>query len=288
MESARCPGVAQPFVAVLVLNWNDGRVLEPCLQSLQATSAPNVRLVLLDNGSTDGSPEIAERLGVEVHRFGSNLGFCGAYNRAFREVIRDEDFVLLSNPDLVVPPDVIGRMTEAAAADPSVGFVGPVQRHLDTKGIRSAGVRWRCGHLPENVLIPGEPLDTMEAAFLLVRREILERVGDLDEAFFINFEDVDWQFRAKKLGYRSVLAQDAEILHRPPGDTRRFTGAYYSARNGCMITQRYCGRGALLALRARLFAEGFVGSLLGRPRGKYLLEGLRDFRRGVTGKKAAA
>jgi len=280
--------VAHPSVVVLVLNWNDGRVLEPCLRSLQATSAPSVRLVVLDNGSTDGSAEIAERLGVETHRFGTNLGFCGAYNRAFKEVVRDEDFVLVSNPDLFVPPDVIGRMVDTAGTGPTVGFVGPVQRHMDSKAIRSAGVRWRCGRLPENVMNPGDPLDTLEAAFLLVRREILDKVGGLDEAFFINFEDVDWQFRAKKLGYRSVLARDAEILHHPPGDVRRATGAYYSARNGCMITARYCGRGALLRLRARLFSEGLAGSLLGRPRGKHILEGLRDFRRGVTGKKAFA
>ncbi len=286
MGSVRSPDVAASSVVVLVLNWNDGQVLEPCLRSLQATTSRNVRLVVLDNGSTDGSAEAAERLGVETHRFGTNLGFCGAYNRGFREVVRGEDFVLLSNPDLFVPPDVIGKMVAVASSDPAIGFAGPVQRHMDTKAIRSAGVRWRCGHLPENVMIPGDPIDTIEAAFLLVRCEILDKVGLLDESFFINFEDVDWQFRAKKLGYRSVLAPGAEILHHPPGDMRRSTGAYYSARNGCMITARYCGRGALLRLRARLFSEGFVGSLLGRPRGKFILEGLRDFRRGFTGKKA--
>lgn len=286
MASVRSPDVARASVAVLVLTWNDARVLEACLRSLQATTAPDVRLALLDNGSTDGSPEIGERLGIETHRFGTNLGFCGAYNRAFTEVVRDEPFVLLSNPDLFVPPEAIGRMVAAAETDPMIGFVGPVQRHMDTKAIRSAGVRWRCGNLPVNVMTPGEPMDTLEAAFLLVRREVLDRVGALDEAFFINFEDVDWQFRAKTLGYRSVLAKDAEILHHPPGDVRKATGAYYSARNGCMLTARYCGRGALLRLRTRLFAEGFTGSLLGRPRGRYILEGLRDFRRGVTGKRS--
>ena len=288
MDPVRSPGVDPPSVVVLVLNWNDGQVIEPCLRSLQATSAPRVRLVVLDNGSTDGSADVAERLGVEVHRFGSNLGFCGAYNRGFREAVHGEDFVLVSNPDLSVPPDVIGRMMDTASADPTIGFVGPVQRHMDTKAIRSAGVRWRCGHLPENVMVPGEPLDTLEAAFLLARREVLEKVGGLDESFFINFEDVDWQFRARKLGYRSVLAKDVEILHKPPGDLRRSTGAYYSARNGCTITARYCGRGALLRLRARLFSEGLLGALLGRPRGRFILEGLRDFRRGVTGKRPSA
>ncbi len=284
MGSVRSPAVASPSVVVLVLNWNDGAVLEPGLRSLRATTAPNVRLVVLDNGSTDGSAETAERLGVETHRFGTNLGFCGAYNRGFREVVRAEEFILVSNPDLFVPPDVIPKMVATASEDPTIGFVGPVQRHMDTKAIRSAGVRWRCGHLPENVMTPGDPVDTIEAAFLLVRREILDKVGLLDEGFFINFEDVDWQFRAKKLGYRSVLAREAEILHKPPGDQRRSTGAYYSARNGLTITQRYCPEAAVRRLERRLRWEGRLGRLLGRPRGPAILRGIADFHAGATGK----
>ena len=277
--------MASPSVVVLVLNWNDGSILESCLRSLQQSTAPNIRLVVLDNGSTDGSAEIPPRLGIETHLFGTNLGFCGAYNRAFREVVRDETFVLLSNPDLFVPPETIGRMVAAAGSDPKIGFVGPVQRHMDTHAIRSAGVYWACGHLPRNVLRPGDPLTTLEAAFLLVRREILGQVGALDEAFFINFEDVDWQFRAHRLGYRSVLAADAEIYHRPPTTPRVSTGAYYTTRNGCMITARYCSQSALRRLQFRLRAEGIAGRLLARPRGRFILEGLQDFRRGVTGKK---
>lgn len=284
MGSVRSPDVAAPSVVVLVLNWNDGQVLEPCLRSLQATTAPNVRLVVLDNGSTDGSAEAAERLAVETHRFGTNLGFCGAYNRGFKEAVHGEDFVLVSNPDLFVPPDVIGKMVDTAIADPTIGFVGPVQRHMDTKEIRSAGVRWRCGRLPENVLKPGGPIDTLEAAFLLVRREVLDKVGGLDEDFFINFEDVDWQFRARKAGYQSVLQAEVSILHRPPGKGRIVSGAYYQSRNGLYITRRYCSETALRRLERRLRWEGRLGRLLRRPRGPAILRGIADFHEGAVGK----
>ncbi len=279
--------MGQPKVLVIVLTYNSGPGLEGCLTSLQATTYPEARLVVIDNGSTDGSVEIARRLGIDVHAFGQNLGYCAAYNRAFHELLRDEAFVLLSNPDLVVAPETIGRMVPAAGDDPRVGFVGPVQRHADTREVRSAGIRWRCGHLPEHVLAAGEPFDALEGAFLLVRRAVIDTVGGLDEAFALNLEDVEWQARAAKAGFRSVLARDAEILHDRPGSVRVSVGAYYQTRNVCLLTSRRCPPAALRRLRRRLALEGWAGRILGRPRGRFILEGLRDFRDGITGMRPA-
>ncbi len=274
--------MAEPKVAVLVLNYNAGPSLQACLDSLRSTTYRDARIVVLDNGSTDGSLGSAQAQGHEVYAFGANLGYCAAYNRAFRECLRDEAFVLLANPDLLVPPSTIERMVAAAAA-PNVGFVGPVQRRSDTREVRSAGIRWRCGRLPKHVIVPGEPFDALEGAFLLVRRTVMDRVGGLDEAFALNLEDIEWQVRAAKAGFRPVLARDAEILHEPPGKMRVAAGAYYQTRNACLLTSRHCGPSALRRVRWRLAAEGYVGRVLGRPRARYILEGLRDFRNGVTG-----
>lgn len=271
----------------MVLTYNSGPRLELCLKSLLATSYTNAHLAVIDNGSTDGSPDVARRLGIEVQEFGQNLGYCAAYNRAFRGLARDEAFVLLSNPDLVVPPPTIGTLVETAGGDATIGFVGPVQRHADTRAVRSAGIRWRCGRLPDHVRAPGEPFEALEGAFLLVRRSVLDRVGGLDEAFALNLEDIEWQMRAAKAGFRSVLAKDAEVLHDPPGLGRVTTGAYYQTRNACLLTSRHCGPGALRRLRWRLAAEGYAGRILGRPRARFILEGLRDFRDGVTGMRPA-
>jgi len=275
--------VGSPSVLVVVLTYNSSPGLEACLRSLQATTYPNARIVVIDNGSTDGSVEVARHLGIEVHPFGENLGYCAAYNRAFREILRDEEFVLLSNPDLIVPPPTIERMVSAAGDDRTIGFVGPVQLHADTRGVRSAGIRWRCGHLPRHVVVAGEPFDALEGAFLLVRRSVIERVGGLDEAFALNLEDIEWQMRAAKVGFRSELAREAEVFHDRPGSTRVTTGAYYQARNACLLTSRHCGGSALWRLRWRLYLEAVAGRILGRPRAPFILQGLRDFRRGVTG-----
>jgi len=284
----RAGRVALPNVLVLVLNYNAGIDLEACLKSLQASSYPNLRIVVLDNGSSDGSREIPERLGIEFHAYGENLGYCAAYNRAFRGLGANVDLILLSNPDVVVPTPTVERMVRAAMREGSIGFIGPVQRHADTKDIRSAGIRWSCGHLPRHVRLPGEPLDALEGAFLLVRREVLEKVGGLDETLALNLEDLDWQLRARAAGFRSILAPDAEIYHRRPGPERVATGAYFQTRNVCLLTAKHCDPGAVRRLERRLRLEGIVSRILGRPRGRYILEGLRDFEAGVTGMKALA
>jgi len=278
--------VGPPSVLAIVLNYNAGPPLGDCLRSLRQTTYPDARLVVIDNGSSDGSLEAAKRIGVDVVPFGENLGYCAAYNRAFRELAQGADFVLLSNPDLIVPPPTIERLVAAAGEDEAIGFVGPVQRHADTRDIRSAGIRWRCGRLPEHVLRLGEPIDALEGAFLLVRRRVIERVGGLDEAFALNLEDVEWQRRAARAGFRSALAPEADILHLRPGATRVATGAYYQTRNACLLTSRYCTRGSLRRLQLKLCAEGVGGAILGRPRGRFILQGLRDFRRGVTGMRS--
>lgn len=268
---------------MLVLNYNAGSALDPCLRSLQATTYQDAEIVVLDNGSTDESLGAARHLGLEVHEFGANLGYCAAYNRALEMNGNRADFFLLSNADLIVPPPMIERMVRMALTDESIGFVGPIQRHEDTKDIRSAGIRWRCGRLPVHVTRPGEPYDAVEGAFVLVRKAILAQVGGLDETLALNLEDVEWQTRARAAGFRPSIAADAEIFHRRPGAVRRQTGAYYQARNVCVLTSRLCGRGALVRIRSRLYLEGLAGLILGRPRAPYLLEGLRDFRSGVTG-----
>lgn len=275
-----------PRVLVLVLNYNAGSTLEECLRSLQDATYPNIRLVVLDNGSTDGSEEISSRMDLETHLYGENLGYAAAYNRAFRELGQGADFFLLSNPDLIVPALTIERMVAVALKDEAVGFVGPLQRHADSGLVRSAGVRWTCGRLPHHIRTPGEAFDYLEGAFLLVRKEVLDRVGGLDESLALNLEDLDWQRRASETGFRSHLEPEAEVRHHPPGEVRRTTGSYYQTRNLCVVTSRYCGRGALIRVRLRLYMEGLLGRLLGRPRGAHILEGLRDFRRGVTGMKA--
>ena len=275
-------------VLVLVLNYNGGSGLDACLASLQASSYPSMRLVVLDNGSNDGSLEYAKNRRVEIREYHENLGYCAAYNRAFHEYEGEADFFLLSNADLLVPPPTIERLVGVAQTDDSIGFVGPVQQHADTREIRSAGIAWRCGRMPVHVNRPGDPIDAVEGAFVLVRKRIIDRVGELDEALFLNLEDVEWQTRAKRAGFQVHLARDAAILHRRPGRERVATGAYYQARNALYVTTKYCPSSAAIGLERRLRWEGRIGSFLRRPRGPEILRGIEDFHAGRMGARGQA
>ncbi len=279
--------MADPQVTVLVLNFNAGPPLEDCLKSLAVTTYPAARVVVLDNGSVDGSLEAARRLGLEVREFGENLGYCAAYNRAFREVAPLPEFVLLSNPDLVVPASTIATMVAAARADDRIGFVGPVQRHAGTEEVRSAGIRWECGRLPRHLTRPEPSVDGVEGAFLLVRRAVIERVGGLDEALGLNLEDLEWQRRARDAGFRSLLVPQATVYHRPPGRARVVSGAYYQTRNALYLTKKYCPPRSLTRLERRLRWEGRLARLLGRPRGAEILRGIEDFHAGTMGMRHA-
>ena len=117
---------------------------------------------------------------------------------------------------------------------------------------------------------------------------MIDRVGGLDEAFALNLEDIEWQMRASKVGFRSVLARDAEVFHDRPGSVRVSTGAYYQTRNACLLTSRHCGKGALWRLQWRLYTEAVAGRMLRRDRARFILQGLRDFRGGVQGMKQFA
>src|SRR5207247_246278 len=82
------------------------------------------------------------------------------------------------------------------------------------------------------------------------------RTGGLDETLALNLEDVEWQTRARSQGFLSRIAAQAEIFHRRPGRVRRHTGAYYQARNICILTSRLCDHAALVQIRVRLYLEG--------------------------------
>jgi GT2 family glycosyltransferase len=235
--------LADPLVMVLVLNWNGGDVLLACLESVRRQTHPRVRLVLLDNGSADGSLEraVARFPDVEVVRNGENLGYCLGNNRGLERALRERaDLVLLLNNDATLEPDAIAAMVRAIDAPPPAGIVGPKivwSRRSPDEPVRiwSAGgedrVRQNVGELRGNGEIDRGQFDRMEdvgfvpGCALLVRREVLEKVGLLDPDYFAYLEDMDLCRRARAAGFRVRYAPEARVIH----DASRSTGGGYSA-----------------------------------------------------------
>jgi GT2 family glycosyltransferase len=234
--------VTEPAVAVVVVNWNSGALLERCLLALGAQTLGPRRVVVVDNGSTDGSERAArDRAGVELLALGTNLGFAAANNRG---IARTEGcaWVALLNPDAFPEPGWLEALVRAAGdgrfallASRQVMANDPAR--LDGTGdvYTVAGRAWRRHH---GQAAAGNALELEEvfspcAAAALYRRDALLEAGGFDESFFCYFEDVDLAFRLRLAGHRCLYVPDAVVHHVGSASSGRRSpfSVYHGHRN---------------------------------------------------------
>lgn len=211
-----------PMVTVIIVNWNGGDLLRRCLSDLLRQTVQPTRILVMDNGSSDGSAEkVASLPGVTVRMLGENLGFAAGNNRALSEC--GTEFVALLNPDAFPEPDWLEKLLAAARAHPDVAAFGSRQMVEGVEGVvdgvgdvyHFSGLVWRQGHgesLGPSDLVPCEIFSPCAGA-ALYRREALVEVGGFDEDFFCYVEDVDLGFRLCLAGYRSLYVPDAVVHH---------------------------------------------------------------------------
>lgn len=212
-----------PHVTVIIPNWNGQRLLEACLSSVASQTFSDYRVLLVDNGSSDGSAEYVreEFPWVEVVSNPKNMGFAAAVNRAIEE--SDSAYVCTLNNDVWLEARWLEEMTGAAAGDSGVGMVASkillvaAPDRLDCAGIGvdKAGFAWNA--LRGRSDVPGET-DTSEvfgpcAAAALYRRDMLEEIGLFDVDFFAFLEDADLAWRARLAGWRCLYAPAARAYH---------------------------------------------------------------------------
>jgi len=232
-----------PSVTVVIVNWNSAGLLAECLEHLARQTLRPTGVLVMDNGSIDGSAECALRFaGVSLRRLGSNLGFAAANNRAFAEV--DTELVALLNPDANAEPQWLEHLLASAKAHPDVAVFGSLQltqgaeTKLDGLGdvYHFTGMAWRKGFGRRPVpadLVAGEIFAACGAA-VLYRRSALMRTGGFDEDFFCYCEDVDLGFRLRLAGERCLFVPDAIVYHRggaTSGGNRSEFAVYHGHRN---------------------------------------------------------
>lgn len=233
-----------PPITVVIVNWNGGRLLLRVLKALQGQSLRPARVVVVDNGSTDGSAEMVARVfpGVRLQRLGKNLGFAAANNLALREEVATP-WVALLNPDAVPEPDWIELLWQGVRAHPGCSAYGcrmrryDDPRRLDGSGdcYHPCGWGWRRDYgvaEAEAHLRPGEIFAPCAAAALYRREDVLA-VGGFDEEFFCYFEDVDLGFRLRLAGKRCFYLPDAIVRHVGSATTGRRSdfAVYHGYRN---------------------------------------------------------
>ncbi|MFQ5856006.1 MAG: glycosyltransferase family 2 protein, partial [Anaerolineae bacterium] len=242
-------------VTAITLNWNRREDTLACLASLQVVSYRNLDVVLVDNGSTDGTVEAVRRQfpEVEILENTSNLGYAAGCNRALRRFLSGEsDYVLLLNNDTVVAPDMVDRLVETALTYPDVGMLGPTVWYYDDPGrLWSAGQRCRPitlsgqpPHVDPQVETPYE-VDYLFGCGLLLKRQLLEDVGLFDERFFMYYEDQDLCLRARRHGHRLMVVPAAKMWHKvsaSTGGSGTPLNKYHLARSSVLFYAKHTPR----------------------------------------------
>jgi GT2 family glycosyltransferase len=350
----------RPAVAVVVLNWNNWKDTIECLESLLRIEYPRYRVLVVDNGSTDGSVEkikawadgtqeaevdptnplyclshppvpkpidyvecsriapetvvlpgpdscLGERslVGkgdrIAIIQTGSNLGFAGGNNAGIQYALAQDDvaYIWLLNNDTVVDREALAEMVKTAESDRGVGITGSKLLYYDHPGTIQAlggakinkwmGTVRHIGWLEtdDGQREKNEGPDYIAGASMLVRREVVESVGPMDERYFLYCEDTDWCLRAREGGWRLMFCPRSTVWHKEGSTAGRKskTTEYYSTRNTLILWKKFFPQYLPTAFILQL-----VGKLINRARRRqlthvlWITQGYVDFLRGRHGK----
>ena len=246
-------GVESQSVYVVVLNWNSFEDTEACLKSLGDVTYGNLHIVVVDNGSVDGSLERLKEAfpSVPFIATGRNLGFAGGVNVGIEYAMgQGADFVLLLNNDTVVAPDFVDRLVEFAADRPEAAIMcSKIYFHHAPERIWYAGARFlswigfthlrgcRRADAPRySVPIETEPT----GCSMLIRTELFSKIGLFDEDYFCYCEDVDLGRRAGLAGYRTYLVPSSKVWHKVAETSKdSLAMLYYIVRNSLRLADTY-------------------------------------------------
>jgi GT2 family glycosyltransferase len=281
---------------VIVLSWNGRDDTLRCLESLEGVARRDVRVICVDNGSTDGSIEaVRDRFPkVTLIEAGANLGYAGGNNLGLEDALANgAQWVVLVNNDATVAENVIDGFERAISARPRAGILGGKVYFADR---------------PETVWFAGQRVSTLlgysgrprgygrhdgprysqvgetgrtVGALMAISREAVDAVGLLDEDLFAYVEDVDWALRVRAAGFDVVFAPEAKAWHRVSastgGEARSTHTLYYGVRNTIVVLERRRPLGRFgNALRRCSIVGTFAVFALSRPDRRAALSAVRE------------
>lgn len=242
------------MIYVIIPTFNSANFIGDCLGSLLSDRTPTKKIVIVDDCSNDATAEIVRKFDVTFIRQRKRLGFAGNNNTGIRYALSDKmaRFIVLLNSDTIVTPDWLNQMLREMDGNPEVGIVGPKTLKFDKERIDTTGhnFHYRLGaaeNRGSGELDRGQYDDQMDVlgvqfSCALLRREMVEQLGLLDEKMFLYVEDVDYCVRARICGWKTTYCPFSLIYHYGGGsgvNTRRWMRRYGLSNRLRLVLKNY-------------------------------------------------
>lgn len=263
-------------VYIIILSWNGLADTLECLESVYKLDHRPFEVIVVDNGSSDNSSEIILKNfpNVLLMKNSENLGYARGNNLAMQYAMEHSaDYLWLLNNDTVVEKDTLSNLVKNAEKSADIGMVSPVIHfYYEPKMVQFCGSYVDTRKM--EIIYPTENHPAVSEEFvkgkhiclwgtaLLVKREVIEKIGYFQEEYFAYWEDTDYSMRSIKSGFRNEVIKSARIYHKTllpkPGVKRRGNHFYYyMARN-----KYYWGRHHSTGITRYLFQRNYFAELL--------------------------
>lgn len=244
---------ASPKVSIIIVNWNGGETFKKCLLSLNKNDYPNWELIVVDNGSKDNSQLLPQKLGYSESRYQLikntyNVGFASANNQGCK--IARGKYVLFLNNDTVVEKNFLSILVDKMESDGAIGAVQPKIYILDKNGyLDNAGSfltkigfleHWGFNEKDGKEFGTEKEVFSAKGACLLIRKEIIDKIGLFDPNFVSYFEESDFCWRVWLFGWKVLFYPKSKIFHKVGFTIKRLNVAeinfhYYKNRITSLI-----------------------------------------------------
>jgi len=276
-------------LSVIIVNYNSKELLENCLFSVQkAIRQIHSEIIVVDNNSTDGSKEYlpAKFTDVKFIFNNENKGFAKACNQGCK--ISSGKYILFLNPDTILTETCLSDCISFFETHPDAGAVGvrmvdgkqtflkeskrgfpsPAASFYKLFGLASIFpkskmlAKYYQGHLPEN---ENNPVEVLSGAYMMIKREVFEKINGFDEDFFMYGEDIDLSIRINQSGYKNYYLGTISVTHLKGGSTiynNKYIEDFYDAMN-LFVKKHYGDRAAghVLFLKAGITIRKMLAKL---------------------------
>ncbi len=273
----------EKLVSIIIVNYNSNALTIECLNSLKNQTHTNFEILLVDNGSKyevflDLKEKLKlnqDELNIELIRSDINLYFGAGNNKAIK--IAKGEYICLLNNDTEVMPNFIEKMVEFLEKNPHAGMITPKIKlfpdkdYIWTTGgvvdFYTSGVVTNRGYLeydPEDKMYTKiETIDFAPGTALFVKKKYLEKIGLMDEIYFMYWEDPDWNYRAKESGFESYFVPTTIVYHKIPInrgiDSRRaIFNDFFFKRNKQILVWRYARISQLIIFYLKFYFQIFI------------------------------